>query len=196
MKDKEIREKISPVYFDKRMKGAEQKYNEAAIKAILPYLKGENILKLGCGEGIWTEVLIKIYRKVVVVDASEFLLKHLKEKLGNAVECYNSLIEEFETDKKFDTILAAHILEHVEDPVKVLAKAKTWLSKNGQIIIVVPNALSLHRRIGRVIGLLKREEDLSESDKLLGHKRVYSKKSLFRDIELSGLRIEAWEGLG
>ena len=150
MKDKEIIEKISPVYFDKIMKGAEQKYNEAAIKAILPYLKGENILELGCGEGIWTDVLIKIYRKVVVVDASEYLLKHLKEKLGNAVECYNSLIEEFETDKNVDTILAAHILEDVEDPVKVLAKATTWLSKNGQIIIVVPNALSLHRIIGRL----------------------------------------------
>ena len=194
--EKETLNKIAPHYFGEKMQGADQKYNEADINAILPHLKGENVLELGCGEGLWTDALLQTYRKVTVVDASDFLLNRLKKRLGDKVECYNSYFEEFETDIKFDTILAAHILEHVEQPVTVLKKASSWLSKSGQIIIVVPNAFSLHRRIGKIMGLQEREDSPSESDKFIGHRRVYSKESLLKDITLSGLKTETFGGIG
>lgn len=186
--------KLGPAYFRQQM--VERKYNEYTLNFMLPYLKGNKMLELGCGDGLWTETLTKMYSKVVVVDASEPLLKQLRNRLGERVTCYCSLVEEFETDEKFDTILAVRILEHLDEPVKILRKFRACLSNEGRFIIVVPNAFSLHRRIGRIMGLLECEDSFSEADSSMGHKRIYRKESLLKDIELSGLRIEAWGGIG
>ena len=55
----------------------------------------------------------------------------------------------------FDTVLSSLVLEHVEDPVKVLTTAAQWLKPQGHLILIVPNALSLRSRLAVSTGLAR-----------------------------------------
>jgi len=62
------------------------------------------------------------------------------------------------------------------------------LNNNGKIHIIVPNANSLHRKIGKELGILKELTSFSDGDKKLKHKRVYTKKTLENDIKKSRIK--------
>ena len=46
-------------------------------------------------------------------------------------------------DKKFDTVVAGEIIEHVRDPINFLNNCYALLKDNGKIILTTPNATSL-----------------------------------------------------
>jgi len=182
-------EALAPIYFSPTLRGVNEKYDRFTMQQILPLCKGPDVLELGCGYGLWTEALLQISDKIIVVDASKTLIKNIQDRFGNKVTCHNCLFEHFETEERFDTIVAAHILEHSADPVALLKRSSGWLKRDGKLIIVVPNAGSLHRRIGVLMGLLKNIDELSESDKLIGHRRAYTLTKLADDITESGLTV-------
>lgn len=87
------------------------------------------------------------------------------------------------------------ILEHVEDPISVLKKYKKFVNENGYIVIVVPNAESIHRRVGKIMGIISDLHELTKQDIEVGHKRYYDLKMLRKDIIKSGLKIESVGGI-
>ena len=110
---------------------------------VAPVLKGPRVLEMGYVSDAYTRRIVARFGKSYIVDFSAKLLEKAKDRFGKKVETFRSLFEDFKPAAGFDTILATNILEHVSDPVKVLRKAKTWLNRNGRIIVIVPNADSL-----------------------------------------------------
>ena len=183
----------------------EEGFNERLIsyraKTIVGLCKGPKVLELGCGDGLVTKELVKYFDDVVAVDGSNTRVDRarrgvgsIKDKTGR-IEFHLSLFEIFEPKDSFDTIVAAEILEHVDDPIQILRKAKGWLKEEGGVIIVVPNAESLHRRIGKIMGLISDVHELTEQDFAVGHKRYYNVGTLRNDIVKSGLEIESIGGI-
>ncbi|MBX9860705.1 MAG: class I SAM-dependent methyltransferase [Sphingomonas sp.] len=58
-------------------------------------------------------------------------------------------IEVYETDQRFDVILLLNLIEHVDDPVAVLAKVRGLLKPGGCVIVKTPNHDSLDARLFR-----------------------------------------------
>lgn len=156
--------------------------------SIKPFFIGQDCLEMGPADGEMTKFIAQDFVKLEVVDASSKYVRSA-EKLGNNITGHASLFEKFNPKKKYDTIIMAHILEHVVDPVAVLDLAKKWLKENGRIIVVVPNADSLHRQLGVKLGLLSHKNQLNEQDVEIGHRRVYDRETLDIDIEKSNLKI-------
>ena len=63
------------------------------------------------------------------------------------------------------------------------------------MFLAVPNAESLHRRIGFYSGLLNDLTTLSDADLALGHKRYYTLQELRQQILESHLKITREEGI-
>ena len=166
-------------------------YSYVSIK---PFFHGKKCLEMGPADGEMTKFLLHDFDKLVVVDAAEEYVK-AAEKLSENINGYTSLFEEFEPKEKFDTIIMSHVLEHVNDPQLVLNRAKQWLNKDGRIIMVVPNADSLHRRLGVKLGMLERENQLNDQDIEIGHRRVYTREELDQDIRSTGLATIAKGGI-
>lgn len=168
-------------------------------KAVKPFLKGDIVLELGTGDGEMTQYLFSDFKKIVGVEGSSYLIKKVKERFFNKystkkLELYHSLFEDFKPSRLYPTIICSHILEHLDEPVKLLVKLKKWVERNGVIIIIVPNALSLHRLVGVKMRLLRKPTDLNPNDKKIGHKRVYTPKTLKKDIKKAGLHIKSFGG--
>ena len=80
-------------------------------------------------------------------------------------------------------------LEHVDDPVALMARVKTWLAPNGKLFLGVPNGNSIHRLVAVKMRLLNNPCQLNARDHALGHRRVYTPASFRAAIEQSGLKV-------
>jgi 2-polyprenyl-3-methyl-5-hydroxy-6-metoxy-1,4-benzoquinol methylase len=151
--------------------------------------KGESCLELGCGDGEMTKYLLDDFEHVTALDAAKAYCEIVSDLESDSLKVVNSTVEEFIPDQEFDTIILAHLLEHVEEPVSLLTEVSDWLSPNGRIIISVPNANSIHRQAGVEMGLLESIYELNDRDHEIGHKRVYDWRTFRADIEDSGLSV-------
>lgn len=157
--------------------------------ACLEHARGNSLLDMPCGDGTLTSLMASRFERVVGLDASSQHLNLAKEALPTA-EFYESLIEEFETKERFDTITMINVLEHVLDPLLVLHKASSLLNNDGVLLVHVPNAIAINRRLAVLMGTLTECEELSPFDiQVAGHRRSYSMKTLCQDIEKAGLRV-------
>ena len=165
-------------------------------QACLEHRRGnKSLLDMPCGDGVLTSLLAPSFDRVVGVDASSQHLALARESLPD-VEFHEALIEEFETDERFDNITMLNILEHVVDPVGVLLKAASLLSDEGSLFVHVPNANAINRRLAVLMGTLSDCEELSPFDiQVVGHRRSYTQATLRADIEEAGLRIRATGGV-
>ncbi len=158
---------------------------------------GTAVLELGCADGEMTQYLVHDFERVVVVDGARQFLDQVAVRLGeNAHVTYEcALFEEFTPSEKYHSILMVHILEHLEDPVALLRRCREWLSPGGRVFVAVPNALSIHRRVGVHLGMLPRVDALNEQDVILGHRRVYKPDELHVHMQRAGYRVIRFGGV-
>jgi 2-polyprenyl-3-methyl-5-hydroxy-6-metoxy-1,4-benzoquinol methylase len=168
---------------------------ELIARTFAPYLRRGTGLELGCSDGFMTEMLAAKLERLDVVDGSErFLAEARKRKLPN-VSFTHALFEEFKSATRYDFIFASYILEHVLDPVAVMRMAREVIKPDGLLMIVVPNARALSRQLALHMGLLKDLKALTENDHNHGHRRVYDRVALNRDIASAGFDVVAQGGI-
>jgi len=168
------------------------------LRTFEKYRKGKAFLELGCSLGISTSFLLKYASILDVVEGSEINIKRAKSKIGNTnkVKFYHSLWEDFKyPKKKYSDIIWFRGIEHTNNPEKILKKISNSLIPDGRLHIIVPNALSLHRRIGAIMGLIKNPWAMSERDIALGHVKVYDRFKLLSILTENKYKIIAWEGI-
>lgn len=177
-----------------RVQGFEGLMIQTSGRRVAEHLVGTQVLEIGAAEGYVTRVLADGEHDVVVVEPAHDYADMIEALNLPRVEVVRKLAEEFETDRRFDSIVVSHVLEHVEDPGAMLAAARELLTPTGRIIGVVPNAGSLHRRMGVLMGSLGDTHDLSDSDVSIGHRRVYDVDSFRAEFEAAGLQVRHLEG--
>jgi 2-polyprenyl-3-methyl-5-hydroxy-6-metoxy-1,4-benzoquinol methylase len=164
---------------------------------VISRLTGDRILELGVGEQIWSPKLIDKFPDVTTVDGSEELLAAMQAQLAErpwTPVC--SLFEEYQPDERFDTVLAASVLEHVDDPLLVLCRARQeWLRPGGRMVIVVPHALSLHRRLAVKMGMASSPGELGATDRRMGHKHCFTCYEMEKTIVDAGFKIIEKKGM-
>lgn len=159
------------------------------MRSIEPFLRDGKCLQVGCAHGDQTSLLLERFNDVVVVEAARAFIDSTVAVVGDRARFFECLIEDFETEERFDTILFSHVLEHVIDPVACLAKLKSLLTPTGRLFVVVPNAEAASRRIAAKMGALTHLEALSKADVEAGHRRVYRLDTLCRDVREAGLDV-------
>jgi len=165
------------------------------VKSCLENSRPGSLLDLACGDGTLTEIFSKHFSEVVGVDASGTHLDLAKQKLPNS-EFHECLIEDFETNERFDTVLLLMILEHVNDPIALIKHAAKFLKNDGVLIIHVPNEEAINRDIAVKMGSLKELGELTPYDlEIVGHRRSYSIDSLNDDVKKAGLHLEKNGGI-
>jgi SAM-dependent methyltransferase len=164
---------------------------------VVHFSKGAtSLLELGLGHGITTCIFEQHFKRHVVVDASPAVINNFRQQFPDVnVEIAESYFETFDTPERFDVIVFGYILEHVDDPIRILKHFRRFLASGGRMFVAVPNAEVLNRRLGHLAGLLPDMQQLSEHDLQLGHKRYYTVDSLRSDIVQAGYSIKRLEGI-
>lgn len=156
------------------------------MRTFSPYLRGGRALELGCSDGFMTEMIAAYVDHLDVVDGSKLFLTEAKKRDLPNVNFIYSLFEEFTSATKYDYVIASYILEHVFDPVSVMKMARSVLKPEGLLLLLVPNARALSRQLALHMGLLNGLKELTPNDHNHGHRRVYDRVDLDRDIAAAG----------
>lgn len=165
------------------------------IKSCLENKHGTSLLEFACGDGFMTAQFQPHFETVIGVDASKTRIETARKRAPGVV-FYESLIEEFHLDQKFDSVLMLHVLGDVIDPVLTLQKASNFLKENGVLIVHVPNADAINRKIAVLMGTLTSCDELSPFDvQVTGHRRLYTLQTLKQAIVKAGLSIKKTGGI-
>lgn len=155
-----------------------------------------HLLELGIGRGVTTAAFADHFARHLVVDGSPVVIGRFREQFPLCpAEVVESYFERFDTDERFDVIVMGFVLEHVREPIELLAHVRRWLQPGGRLFVTVPNGESLHRRIGHAAGLLPDMMALGKGDLQLGHHRVYSVATLNGELGSAGWVVTRREGI-
>lgn len=165
------------------------------VQSVVEVGKPSSLLDLACGDGILTAQFSKYFTRIVGVDASSTHIAKAKKVFPEG-NFYVSMIEDFKINEKFDTVIMLCILEHVIDPIQSLRIAANFLKPSGRLIVQVPNALAVNRRIGKIMGVIEDEYQLSKWDiEIAGHRRYYDMKRLVNEFLEAGLKVLTTGGI-
>jgi trans-aconitate methyltransferase len=164
------------------------------VEVMRPFIRGRHLLEMGCATGELTSLLVGLAERCDVVEGSIRNIEIARGRIPQA-RYFHALWEEFTPTDRYSDIVLNCALEHVEDPVGTLSRAKSWIEADGTIHIVVPNADSLHRLVGVEMGILETRRSLSASDVRMGHRRVYDLDHLLGDVRAAGLVPLHWQGV-
>lgn len=143
--------------------------------AIQPHVGGD-VLDVGCGLGVNAPFLLnKDVRGYTFLEPDATLLEQVcvKELLPATVHAEKACGTTAEvTNRRFDTVLYADVLEHIADDRMELTRAMDLLLPAGHLIILVPAFQFLY----------------SPFDAAIGHHRRYT-KAMVRSRMPSGMRI-------
>jgi len=167
----------------------EELEGELGLHRIADAIEGcERVLEMGYGMGMTTRVLRERRIAIEVVEGSPVLVETARAAHPDLV-VHQSMFETFAPGPIFDAVLALFVAEHVDDPIELFRAAGAWLRPGGKLVVAVPNAGSVHRRLAVRMGLQERNDSFSARDRLLGHQRVYELPRLRADVESAGLRV-------
>jgi glycosyltransferase involved in cell wall biosynthesis len=138
-----------------------------------------NVLDVGCGQGELGYLARRRGHRVVGIDVNQPQFE-LDEFVSADISQGLPLPEH----RKFDVIVLADVLEHMQDPLKLLLEAKRHLATDGRILVSLPNAV--HWSVRAVIGS-GRFDYTNQGILDRGHLRFFTKasaKRLFDDAKL------------
>ncbi len=153
-------------------------------------------LEIGCGEGSITAYLADSFETVHAIEPARAFYERAVSRLTRpGVTIEHGLFEASPVRGPFDLVVAAGVLEHVELPPVFLGRVRELLGPGTPFALTVPNATSLHRRVGKAMGKISDLKELGELDHQVGHYRYYDFADLRADLEGAGLEVVSMKGI-
>ena len=160
------------------------------IKSFEPFFRAGNVLEMGSFKGDFTVRLFPFFQDITCIEASDRAIEIAKQRFGEKVTFINGLFEDVILPSQYDNIILTHVLEHLDDPVKVLKRINDeWLTDKGRFFLVCPNANAASRQIAVKMGLIENNFSVTPAERAHGHRITYSLDTLERDAKAAGLKI-------
>ena len=172
----------------------DDQYFDFNLQLIKESVEGASVLELSTNLRS-TLALARIATTVTVVDGSGAKLDALAGLIrANDIKNVRLIRSDFfdflsTNTEKFDEIILFRTLEHIEQRADLLSLIAKQMLGGSFLTVSVPNALSLHRRLGVQMGLLKDPYALTEADQRKGHVVNLDQILLNSALETAGLKI-------
>ena len=196
----------TPRNFDAELKDtAERKYSynfdfdvmhPYMIRSFKPFFRPDNLLELGSFKGDFTRRFRAHFDDITCVEASGEAIEEARRSLGESVQFVHSTFETATLPRRYDNIVMTHVLEHLDDPVRVLKRVNDeWLAEGGRFFLVCPNANAPSRQIAVKMGLISHNDAVTPSEAAHGHRCTYTLDTLERDAVAAGLKVVHRSGI-
>lgn len=116
-------------------------------------IKGDSFIEIGGFPGVFATTFYKKgIKDVTILDyyINKNIVQNFEKINGlpsETIKCIESDFFEFSPDKKYDVVFSFGFIEHFEDTEDVISRHIDLLSKNGQLLIIIPNFLGLNGTI-------------------------------------------------
>lgn len=158
---------------------------EKSFKKILEdierYKKRGQILDVGCATGFFLNLCKKKRWDAYGVDMSKFAIDYAKKEFG-LKNLYHGDLDKINLKKSsFDVITMFDVIEHLEDPKKMLSDINSLLKKKGMVVITTPDSGSIPAKL-----LGKNWEEYKRARE---HVYFFSRKTLTKILKKTGFKV-------
>lgn len=166
------------------------------LQTLEPYLvRDGQVLELGCYKGDMTEQILAYFPTITAMEAASDLVEAVRARFPDRVDVICTTFEAANLERRYDNIFLVHTLEHLDDPVAVLARIRQWLSVRGRLFVAVPNANALSRQIAVKMGLIAYNAAVTPAEAQHGHRCTYSMDVLLSQLRTAGYHVEDYGGV-
>lgn len=166
------------------------------MRAFEPFYRDGATLELGSFKGAFTKRLLSRFDDITCVEGSADAISAAKDIVGDKVQILHSSFETVELPRRYENVILTHVLEHMNDPVGLLKRINSeWLSENGRLFLVCPNANAPSRQIAVKMGLIPYNAAVTAAEAEHGHLRTYALDTLERDASAAGLKVSYRTGI-
>ena len=166
------------------------------MRAFEPFFRPGKLLELGSHRGDFTRLLLGRFDDVTCVEASEVAQEEARRNLGSRAKLVRATFETVVLSCRYDNIILTHVLEHLDDPVRVLRRInEEWLTEGGRLFLACPNANAPSRQIAVKMGLIAHNTAVTPAESEHGHRCTYTLDTLERDAVLGGLDVRYRSGI-
>jgi len=166
------------------------------IRSFEPFFRQGSLLELGSYKGDFTRRLLPYSDEVTCVEASDLAIREAQRRLGDQATYVHSTFECVVLPRRYDNIVLTHVLEHLDDPVRVLKRVNDeWLAEGGRLFLVCSNAHAPSRQIAVKMGLIPHNTAVTPAEAEHGHRRTYALDTLERDAATAGLNVVHRSGI-
>ena len=148
-------------------------------------LHNKNILDFGCGSNF--DEIKKRYRscsKVVLIDRWGEDFSDQNIKFFNYHDDFKIINQKLK-DEKFDIIILAAVIEHLEKPEEIINLLKNYLDTDGYFLLTAPAKSSKW-----ILEFMAYKLKIINADLVRENKRYYNKEEYERLSELTNLKLE------
>ena len=166
------------------------------MRSFRPFFRPGNVLELGSFRGDFTRRLCEEFTDVTCVEGSDEALAVARARLGGRAQFVHARFEQVALPRQYDNVVLTHVLEHLDDPVALLARIhREWLAPGGRLLLVCPNANAPSRQIAVKMGLIDHAAAVTPAEAEHGHRRTYALDTLERDAVAAGLQVVHRSGI-
>lgn len=166
------------------------------IRSFQPFFRPGSLLELGSFQGEFTRRFLDLFDDITCVEASDDALREAQSKVGDRVKYINALFENVTLPRRYDNIVLTHVLEHLDDPIRVLRRINDeWLAEGGRLFLACPNANAPSRQIAVKMGLISHNAAVTPAEAEHGHRCTYTLDTLEREAVAAGLNVVHRSGI-
>lgn len=166
------------------------------IRSFEPFFRKGNLLELGSYRGDLTRRLLTYFDEITCVEVSDIAIAEAKSRCEGKVEFVHAAFETANLPCRYDNIVMTHVLEHLDDPVCVLQRVnEEWLTTDGRLFLVCPNANAPSRQIAVKMGLISHNIAVTPAEMEHGHRCTYSFDTMERDVVAADLKVVHRSGI-
>jgi 2-polyprenyl-3-methyl-5-hydroxy-6-metoxy-1,4-benzoquinol methylase len=158
-----------------------EKHRFSVIDRAIPTARDSSrALDIGCAIGVFTNLLRQKGYGALGVDTSEELLAFARRRYPHCTFKFMDALHLDLASSSFDFVLALEIIEHLDDPCKMLKSIHKLLKEGGTVLLSTPNRFSLEGVRGVLIESAAR---INWDAWDIEHKHVYTSIEITRLLQ-------------
>lgn len=141
-----VRDKVAQVYLGFWGDKETQERLRRRINWLASQVQGEDVLDVGCGEGILAIILAREGINVTGIDINSDALSYAQNLLGNELEIVRAKVNFIHGDvlntelnkTEFDTVILGEVIEHLLHPDLIIKRVCSYLKPGGKLLVTTP----------------------------------------------------------
>ena len=115
----------------------------------------DHVLEMGCGPGVWTNIVAELCCNLTAVDISGEMIEQGRNRVKkkNVTFCQSDFVE-YQSSDSYNKIFSVRVIEYFQNPAKVAAKIYSLTKEGGKAVIITkttPTLITMRAKLWQYI---------------------------------------------